>query len=254
MFLTNKYSNTYYSIINAARARDSVACYTELHHIIPKSIGGNNSKDNLVLLTGREHFVCHMLLIRMTTGIEKCRMIFAARMMLSSGKNQIGRYTPSSHTYQHLKEMAAKARSIIQTGTKQSPESNEKRRAALIGKKRGPVSPETVTRMSLAKKGKPSGKKGKPSGTKGKTYEEIYGLESAASIKQKRSIAWSNRKVLESTRNIQSMNRKGKGLGGDNTNAKPITVNGIQYETTNAAFNSLNISRYKFKKLYPGIL
>lgn len=33
------------------------------HHIIPKSIGGNNSKHNLVLLTPREHFIAHLLLL-----------------------------------------------------------------------------------------------------------------------------------------------------------------------------------------------
>lgn len=36
--------------------------YYENHHIIPKCIGGSNKKSNLVLLTGREHFLIHWLL------------------------------------------------------------------------------------------------------------------------------------------------------------------------------------------------
>jgi hypothetical protein len=36
----------------------------ELHHIIPKCLGGNNSKDNLVLLTYKEHYIAHHLLIK----------------------------------------------------------------------------------------------------------------------------------------------------------------------------------------------
>jgi hypothetical protein len=38
--------------------------YYERHHIIPKCLGGSNDKDNLVLLTAREHFICHHLLIK----------------------------------------------------------------------------------------------------------------------------------------------------------------------------------------------
>ncbi len=36
--------------------------YTELHHILPKSKGGNDSKDNLVRLTVKEHVLAHILL------------------------------------------------------------------------------------------------------------------------------------------------------------------------------------------------
>lgn len=39
--------------------------YTEKHHIIPKSIGGSDLKENLVCLSAREHFVCHYLLTKM---------------------------------------------------------------------------------------------------------------------------------------------------------------------------------------------
>ncbi len=35
------------------------ACYYEEHHILPRSLGGNDSKDNLVLLTPREHPHCN---------------------------------------------------------------------------------------------------------------------------------------------------------------------------------------------------
>ncbi|QJT71792.1 hypothetical protein TH1_110 [Shewanella phage Thanatos-1] len=36
----------------------------EIHHIVPRSMGGSNSKNNLVKLTYREHFVAHMLLFK----------------------------------------------------------------------------------------------------------------------------------------------------------------------------------------------
>ena len=39
--------------------------YTEVHHIIPRSIGGSDEKSNLIRLSAREHFVCHLLLSEM---------------------------------------------------------------------------------------------------------------------------------------------------------------------------------------------
>lgn len=38
--------------------------YYESHHIVPKCMGGDNSKDNLVLLTAREHYLAHLLLAK----------------------------------------------------------------------------------------------------------------------------------------------------------------------------------------------
>ena len=52
--------------------------YTENHHIIPRSLGGSNDKDNLVELTGREHWVAHMLLYKVT---KSYKMAHACHMM-----------------------------------------------------------------------------------------------------------------------------------------------------------------------------
>lgn len=52
--------------------------YTENHHIIPKSMGGTDEPDNLVLLTGREHWVAHLLLFKIYRNKETS---FACHMM-----------------------------------------------------------------------------------------------------------------------------------------------------------------------------
>ena len=56
------YTKLYKELIHKAKERDMVDGYTEIHHIIPKSEGGSNDKDNLVVLTGREHFIAHKIL------------------------------------------------------------------------------------------------------------------------------------------------------------------------------------------------
>lgn len=60
----------------------------ENHHIIPKSLGGDDSKDNLVLLTPKEHYIAHLLLIKLYEGKEKAKMCFALMMMFNSNHNQ----------------------------------------------------------------------------------------------------------------------------------------------------------------------
>jgi hypothetical protein len=67
VFIQNKYTNWYYSIINKAlstQRKKNKNSYFENHHIIPRSIGGINNKSNLVLLTFKEHFLCHWLLTK----------------------------------------------------------------------------------------------------------------------------------------------------------------------------------------------
>ena len=57
LFTANKYTRWYYDIIDRAKTRIlSANNYYEKHHIIPKSLGGSNSADNLVNLSAREHF------------------------------------------------------------------------------------------------------------------------------------------------------------------------------------------------------
>jgi hypothetical protein len=56
----------------------------ERHHIFPKGCGGNNLEENLVTLTLREHFIAHLLLVKM---FPKCspewkKMVYALHMMM----------------------------------------------------------------------------------------------------------------------------------------------------------------------------
>lgn len=57
------YSQIYQNLIRFRKENPPIG-YTENHHIIPRSMGGSDNKDNLVKLTGREHWVAHLLLWR----------------------------------------------------------------------------------------------------------------------------------------------------------------------------------------------
>lgn len=51
----NKYEKWYESITNTGKLNRND--YTEKHHILPKSLGGDDSAENLTNLTAREHFI-----------------------------------------------------------------------------------------------------------------------------------------------------------------------------------------------------
>jgi hypothetical protein len=54
--------NLYIEYVKTLKRNKNDGVYYELHHILPKSLGGLNLKENLVLLTAREHYLAHYLL------------------------------------------------------------------------------------------------------------------------------------------------------------------------------------------------
>lgn len=95
------YLKIYELIINRAKTR-SINGYTESHHIIPKCMGGKNTKDNMVELTPKEHFICHKLLHQIYP--NENGLVFAYWMMAKvSSKNQERNIRLTSREYEELK-------------------------------------------------------------------------------------------------------------------------------------------------------
>lgn len=91
MFKINKYGKWYQSIIEKARLANRRRLpkkhpeyqYLERHHIIPKACGGTDDPCNLVLLTPKEHFICHLLLTKMCMNDAHTeRMLYALKMIM----------------------------------------------------------------------------------------------------------------------------------------------------------------------------
>jgi hypothetical protein len=80
MFKNNKYKSWHDNIISNAQSR-VLKGYKEIHHILPKSLGGSNDKSNLVELTAREHFLVHLLLCKFTVCQAKYKMAYAFHAM-----------------------------------------------------------------------------------------------------------------------------------------------------------------------------
>lgn len=83
------YKKIHNNIIDKRRALGDPSGYSELHHIIPKSLGGSDAAINLIRLTAREHFLVHFLLWKMQTEIvAKRKMAKAFNFMASAGAGQ----------------------------------------------------------------------------------------------------------------------------------------------------------------------
>jgi hypothetical protein len=124
MFIDNKYSKYYQAIVNNAKQQQRLKTngYYESHHIIPKSLGGSNKKENLVLLTAREHFICHLLLVKMFTRKSNQYNKMLHAVILFKGSNDYQSRYMNSHLYESIKKDYSEIRRAATKGKSLSKE------------------------------------------------------------------------------------------------------------------------------------
>lgn len=126
VYLNNHYTRWYTELTERARTRSLPEnTLFESHHIVPLSLGGLDTGDNVVRLTSREHFIAHLLLVRMTTGQDRYKMVYAARLMS-------GRTKPTGRNYEWFRREFREAEKLRKKGHKRSHESIEKQRATVL--------------------------------------------------------------------------------------------------------------------------
>lgn len=90
----------YYKIYNQLieRAQNRVLfSYKEKHHIVPKCVGGGNNFENLVELTAREHFIAHLLLLKIYP--NKPKIWYAYWLMCNRNNIKSGRIYEEARKY-----------------------------------------------------------------------------------------------------------------------------------------------------------
>jgi len=164
IFIDNKYTKIYFQIINRAKPRKTSE-YTENHHIIPDCffknrkrkgkpgwIDGNpEDKNNKVQVTGQEHFICHWLLIKMTSGDGHISMVHAFMCMTAKSKKQ-ARYNGhvNGKMYSYLRKINAEEMRKQMKNRVRSPETIDKWRKSRAWYK---SSSETKQKISNALSG-----------------------------------------------------------------------------------------------------
>lgn len=171
MFIENNSTNEYFTIINRNKEtqkditkKSQLTGYFEKHHIIPKSMGGSNIKENTVFLSAEDHFKCHKLLIKMVISDKDRGKMWSSlwRMMNKQSRNQNRDFTFTDQEYATARMKHAEEHRNRMLGDN-NPFKNKKH------------TDETKKRMSESKKGK--------------TWEDIYGIEGAAAKKRKTSVS-----------------------------------------------------------------
>jgi hypothetical protein len=132
------YLNRYNKFINTLKDQ-VVEGYTEKHHIVPRSHGGNNDESNLIRLTTRQHYVAHWLLWKAYKG----SMTTAFHYM--NGVKRYGKRL-NSKTVELLRLEDFERRK----GRRHTPEANERNRQKHLGKK---LSIEHKKKISQSLKG-----------------------------------------------------------------------------------------------------
>lgn len=152
--------------------------YYEQHHIIPESFGGSNEKENLILLTAKEHFLAHLLLIEIykDSTWHKQKMLNALMLMCNGYNSE--KYNFSSRKYDIIRN------EFIKEITGKSLEER-------FGKEKSDDIKKKLSEYNI-----------------GKTFEDRHGVEKAKQIKEKLSIAGKGRiRSIETNNKIQRTRR-----------------------------------------------
>lgn len=158
------YKDVYARLIANARANPPIG-YRELHHIVPRCLGGNDEPSNLIYLAARSHFVAHLLLAKIHGG----RLVRVVFLMSKSSKYKSRHY--AAFRQQYSEEMKGNKYGRFLRGHKRSA--------------------ETRMRMSEAQKGHISHIKGR-----------TFGPRKRRKTPEARAIASANMKALWEARRL----------------------------------------------------
>ncbi len=113
------YLKRYEKLIDYCKDNPPTNADYEVHHIIPKCLGGSDSETNLIKISTRQHFVAHWILWKayMTQGVAH-----AFFMMMIVNKNHAGRNRRiNSKTYALLKKHRSQMQSLKNTERWEDP-------------------------------------------------------------------------------------------------------------------------------------
>lgn len=239
------YKEIYNQLINTRKVlnrKSGDGNYYEKHHIIPVSCGGSDDEDNIVLLTFKEHYISHLLLIHVYSGPLKRSMYYALWRMSSKSTNHKQRILSASQY-----ETCRKAGLIAKLGHPVKISTRNKISAAHKGKK---LSIETKKILSLKNTGKLRG--GMPDEIKFKISRANTGKERTSEANEKNRLRNLGKKQSLETRAKRSEKLIGKSrpkdvvekISKNNTQRKKVICsNGIIYEGVHVAAKSLNLSQ-----------
>ena len=217
------YYKTYNQLIEKCQEMEVIGypddVYTEVHHIYPKCLGGDNSRINLVRMPIRYHIMAHLLLVEMYP--KNLKIIYAANLMVSTSTSSTNYVRDKERLFSVQKHFSTKtiARikelNIFARRGENSPN---------FGK---PCSKETKQKISEANKGRIVSKETREKISKaglGRKHSEESKRKMSKTRKEKGT--WNKgKKLSEEERLKMSEVRKGKNYMTEENKRKLIEIN-----------------------------
>jgi hypothetical protein len=94
------YKNLYVNLLLKHGTKEKPVGYSERHHIIPRSLGGTDSSENIIYLSSRAHLIAHWLLFKIHKNEKMARAFYGMCDTYRLPK----RTRISSHTYEAAKK------------------------------------------------------------------------------------------------------------------------------------------------------
>lgn len=131
------YQRIYDQLINKRIKQPYKFDYHEKHHILPKSCGGSNDKSNIVYLSAREHYIAHLLLVRIYKNNKNfyIKMCYAIGRLMTGNKEFIEKLSNNfnSRLYENIKKEISKIKSERGKKFRHTEESKKKLHDAKLG-------------------------------------------------------------------------------------------------------------------------
>lgn len=212
MFIDNKYYKWYMKLTQNKVEKEG---YTEKHHIVPRSMGGTDDKENLVILTAREHYIAHLLLTKCVSEEFLSKMLYAYMMMsIVKDENQDRTFKVNARLFESRKLESIEFKKAY----KHTEEAKKSISKNLKGVKKKPFTKEHKINISEGHKGQKAWNKG------------IKGVVTASEeTKRKMSESANGRIVKDSTKKKLSDISKGKITCYDKTIGKAIKIDSEEY-------------------------
>lgn len=125
--------------------------YYERHHVTPKSLGGADTEDNLVYLTGKAHYVAHYLLFKIHGTGPMSHAFWLMAVMDNNGH----RHVPNSRSFEAARKAwvsSISGENNHMYGKTHTAEVKAKLRAGAVGREH---SPEARAKISAAGRRRP---------------------------------------------------------------------------------------------------
>ena len=119
--------------------------YFEIHHMMPKSLGGDNGEDNLVKLTAREHFIAHWLLWKMFGHEQASAFMAMTRRSKGQKRHFSSRGFEAAKKAKSLEMKKSMMGNTHKRGVKESEETRRRKSEYHLGRKK-PEHSATMTR------------------------------------------------------------------------------------------------------------